>query len=200
MKHRIDPKYIFGLALIAICMPRCDAQDGISALLARLSSGDSSLSVLFSLESQPPDPRIFPALEAAFARGRTTEEKQWVAATLIRLRADSRTYFDYLAGLAREAVDDRAPFFLKYDAAGDPVRGEFDAGFLNWCAVNKKNAREVAKIQFGEYVNDVRILAYAQDARAGIAEERFGINEPGASLLFGRGARTIARLGILAPD
>jgi len=37
---------------------------------------------------------------------------------------------------------------------------------LNWCAQNSKDPREVARIQFSVYLNDVRILAYAEDPRA----------------------------------
>jgi hypothetical protein len=128
------------------------------------------------LEGQPPDPRILPALESAFERGKTAEEKQWIAATLIRLGEKSSTYFEYLADQANEAISDRTPFFVKYDH-GKSVSGEFDAGFLNWCAENHKNPREIAALQLNVYFNDVRILAYAQDPRA-LTLLRAGLESP----------------------
>jgi hypothetical protein len=154
------------LALVAICLPVGRAQDSVSELLARLANGPFNKSTLYSLEGQPPDPRTMPALESAFDHSKTTEEKQWIAATLLRLGEGSRAYFDYLAGHAKEAIEDSTPFFVKYDGAGNAVQGEFDSGFLNWCATNHKDPREVAGIQFRTYLGSVRILAYAQDQRA----------------------------------
>jgi hypothetical protein len=107
-----------------------------------------------------------PALKSAFELGKTTEEKQWIAATLLRLGENSNEYFDYLAGLAKEAIEDRTPFFIKYDNAGKSIAGQFDPGFLNWCAQNGKDPKAVAGVQMSVYLNDVQILAYAQDPRA----------------------------------
>jgi hypothetical protein len=165
MRHASSLTHFACLALASACVPTCSATDDLSALIVRLANGESSQSILFKLEAQPPDPRTIPALKSAFEHRTTREEKQWIAATLIRLGESSPIYFDYLANIATEAVDDRAPFFLKYDNAGNPVRGEFDIGFLNWCAQNGKDPRAIGKIQFGSYISDVRILAYAQDPR-----------------------------------
>jgi hypothetical protein len=166
MKSAISLRIATSLALVAICLPNCKAQDGLSELLARLASGPSDRSILYALERQPPDPRTMPALKSAFERGKTTEEKQWIAATLLRLGENSSVYFDYLAGLAKEAIEDRTPFFGKYDNTGHSIRGEFDPGFLNWCAQNGKDPKAVAGVQISVYLNDVAILAYAQDPRA----------------------------------
>jgi len=118
-----------------------------------------------------------PALKLAFEHGKTAEEKQWIAATLLRLGENSSTYFDYLAGLAKEAIEDRTPFFIKYDNAGNAIEGQFDTGFLNWCAQNHKDPREIARIQFSVYLKDVRMLAYAQDPRA-VELLRLGLESP----------------------
>jgi hypothetical protein len=166
MKSVILLRIATSLALVAICLPNCKARDGLTELLARLVSDPSDRSILYSLEREPPDPRTMPALRSAFERGKTTEEKQSIAATLLRLGENSSEYFDYLAGLAKEAIEDRTPFFIKYDNAGNSIQGQFDPGFQNWCAENHKDPRAVAGVQAGVYLNDVRILAYAQDSRA----------------------------------
>jgi len=94
-------------------LPVGRAQDSVSELLARLANGPFNKSTLYSLEGQPPDPRTMPALESAFDHSKTTEEKQWIAATLLRLGEGSRAYFDYLAGHAKEAIEDSTPFFVR---------------------------------------------------------------------------------------
>ena len=48
---------------------------------------------------------------------------------------------------AREAVEDSAPSFIRTDANGVSVRGEFSAEFLNWCVLHGKDPRAVAAIQ-----------------------------------------------------
>jgi hypothetical protein len=179
MKHLNWMKRAIGLSLIASCVPSIRAQDAVSDLLVRLANATFSRSVLYSLEGQPPDPRTMPALRSAFERAKTAEERQWIAATLLRLGESSSTYFDYLADLAREAIEDRTPFFVKYDNVGTAVEGQFDPGFLNWCAQNQKDPREVARNQFSAYLTDVRALAYAQDPRA-MKLLRLGLESPNA--------------------
>ncbi len=115
-----------------------------------------------------------------------------LAATLIRLGMQSGLYFDYLAGYARAAVEDRTPFFPKYDAQGRFLRGEFSAAFENWCAQNKKDPRTVAATQFSVYPEDVLILAQAQDPRAGELFRK-GLDSPNL-LVFGYCVQGLGRL------
>jgi HEAT repeat protein len=166
MRYSSSIKLTVGLALLSIFLPSLWPQDTVTSLLARLASGPFSESILYSLEGQPPDPRTMPALKVAFDQNKTAEEKQWIAATLIRLGDRSEVYFGYLADLAKDAIEDRTPFFFKYDNSGNTVEGQFDPGFLNWCAQNQKNPREVARDQFSVSLRNVRMLAYAQDPRS----------------------------------
>jgi hypothetical protein len=106
MRYPTSIKRTVGLALLAIYLPSLWGQDTVTSLLARLASGPFDESILYSLEGQPPDPRTMPALKVAFDRSKTAEEKQWIAATLIRLGDSSEIYFGYLADLAKDAVDD----------------------------------------------------------------------------------------------
>jgi hypothetical protein len=131
-------------------------------------TGPFDRSVLYSIEAQPQSARTIPALTLAFRNREAKEDKQWIAATLLRLGETSKVYFQYLADYAAVVADDRTPFSLGYDAAGNSVRGEFDAaGFENWCALNHKDRREVAGIQLSSYPKDIQVLAYAQDRRSG---------------------------------
>jgi hypothetical protein len=166
MKTRGISRSVLAFGILLLALAPAGAQDDLAATLARLAGGDSDLTVLDVLEGHRPDPRILPALESEFEQSKATDAKQRVAATLVRLGDHSPAYYEYLEAHARVAIDDQSPLFLKYDEAGNFVRGEFDPGFLNWCAVNGKNPRDVAKIQFGDYPNSMRMFAYAQDPRA----------------------------------
>jgi hypothetical protein len=107
-----------------------------------------------------------PALEAAFDHRAAKSEKQAIAETLLRLGNKSERLFEFLATYAREAVEDRTPFFLKVDAEGGAVPGQFSAEFENWCAQNDKDPRSVAALQWMTYPKDVLALAEVQDPRA----------------------------------
>jgi PBS lyase HEAT-like repeat len=148
------------LALTAI------GQDEISSLLARLDEDQLDPSALGAIEAHTPDPRILPALEEAFARHNAKEEKQEIAVTLIRLGNKSATYFDFLAGFARAAVEDRTPYFIAFDRNGKEIRGQLSAEFENFCQLNGLDPKATAAKQFGDYIQDVHFLARAQDPRA----------------------------------
>jgi hypothetical protein len=157
-----------GLTLTTLCAVAQppQARPGIDDLLAKLPSGRLDESDLWNLESQPVDLRTIPALKATFQSSTEKRERQWIAGTLLRLGERAGPYFDFLAGYATEAIDDRTPSFIKYDSNGHSIRAEFSAAFENWCALNGKDPRAVATIQFLEYPKDVLVLAQVDDPRA----------------------------------
>jgi hypothetical protein len=165
MLRTAKPTILLVIALLGAAASAA-AQDELGSLLARLSEGPADRSILYAIEGQRPDPRTLPALEAAFEKGATKEEKQLIAATLLRLGEGAQTYFGYLAGYAASAVDDRTPMFIKYDSKGQSISGYLDPAFEGWCAQNGKNPHEVARLLATVYPADVRILAYAQDLQA----------------------------------
>lgn len=140
-------------------------QDDLSGLLVGLRDSQFDLGVVSILERHPPDPRIMPALEEAFDRRKAKEEKQEIAGTIIRLGNQSAKYFDFLAGYARTAVEDRTPFFMDFDGNGREIRGRFSAEFENWCALNHADPKATAAKQLG-YPQDVLFLARIHDSRA----------------------------------
>jgi HEAT repeat protein len=142
------------------------ARSTIDELLATLRSDRLDASDLWKLESQPTDSRTIPALKAAFQSRTEKGAKQRIAATLLRLGERAGPYFDFLAGYATEAIEDRTPSFIKYDSSGHSVRGQFSAAFENWCAQNAKDMRAVAAIQIHDYPEDLLMLAQADDPRA----------------------------------
>jgi len=158
------------MALVTLCSHplavRGLAQDELGSLLARLSERPLNRAVLWQIEARPPDPKTIPALRAAFEKREIKQEKQWIAIALLRLGEKSDTYFDFLAGYVREAVEDRAPLCEKFDQQGHPVRAQFSAEFENWCALNHNDPNEVAGKQFGTYPRDILALAEAEDQRA----------------------------------
>jgi hypothetical protein len=184
--------FIIGLAGLCISVRPGLGQDELSKLLERLTTNTLDVSVLYSLEGQPPDARTIPALAAAFEQKELKKEKQWVAATLLRLGEKSDRYFDFLAGYAREAVEDRTPSFERYDANGRAIRGQFSAEFENWCAQNGKDPRAVTAIQLGVYPEDVLMLAKAQDQRA-LDLFKQGLDSPNPGVV-GYSVQGLARL------
>jgi len=178
----------FALLLLALTVI---GQDDLSALLAQLGDNQFEILAVGALEAHTPDPRIMPALEEAFDRRKAKEEKQEIAVTLIRLGNRSAKYFDFLAGFARAAVDDRTPFFMDFDQNGRAIRGQFSAEFLNWCAINHQDPKVTAAKQFG-YPKDVLSLARAKDPRA-IEIFRKGLESPYPNVV-GFSVQGLARL------
>jgi hypothetical protein len=146
------------------CSPAA-AQDELSMLLNRLKTGPLDQATLYGLEGRPPDPQTIPALQEAFERNNRKRDKQLIAVTLIHLGEQSRVYFDFLAYHAKEAIEDPSPSFLKYDAAGKAVKGQYAPAFENWCAQNGKIPKSMGEFQFDSAM-DVLMLARAQDRRA----------------------------------
>jgi hypothetical protein len=155
------------IALVAFCVALpWAAQTDIDILVTRVSEGALDVGALWQLEAQPTDPRILPALRKAFDERAARRDRQELAATLSRLGEKDDRYFDCLAGYAKEAIEDRIPFFEKFDQEGRSISGQFSAEFENWCARNNKNPIEVAARQFQLYPEDVKILAEVEDSRA----------------------------------
>jgi len=142
------------------------AESSLESLLARLSEGPLDRAVLWQIEGHMPDARTIPALRKEFEKREVKQERQWIAATLLRLGEKSDRYFEFLSSYAKQAIDDRTPFFEKVDAQGRSIRGEFSAEFENWCALNHKDPRAVAAVELGTYPIDVVILAETEDPRA----------------------------------
>jgi hypothetical protein len=167
------------MTLAAICAlwfsPLAIAQSDSDDLLAKLNGPLDN--VLLHLESLPLDAKTLPALRAEFERRQAKEEKQKIAATLLRLGDTSDRYFQFLAGYAKEAIDDRTPLWERFDREGRWVRGQFSAEFENWCAQHHKNPNEVAAVQFMGYMMDVKFLAEIDDRRA-IDLLRRGLESP----------------------
>jgi len=146
--------------------PHIWAQNKVDALLARLSEKPLNRAVLWQIEAQPDDPKTLPALRAAFEKREIKEERQWLAVTLLRLGDRSDIYLNFLARFVKEAIEDRSPLWERFDPQGRFVRGQFSAEFENWCALNNKDPKQVASLQFGTYPKDVMMLALAEDPRS----------------------------------
>ena len=140
--------------------------DELGTLLDQLATGPVERPTLFSLERQPDDGRLLPALYSAFARVKSKREKQWIASTLLRLGDRTQEYSDFLIESAEEAIEDRTPPFADYDRNGNVVKGRFSATFEAWCLANGKEPRSVAALLLTTYPEDVLVLARAHDPRA----------------------------------
>jgi hypothetical protein len=163
-------------AISVLCLsPLAIAQSEADDLLVKL---DGPLdNVLLRLESLPLEAKTLPALRAEFERRQEKGEKQKIASTLLRLGDTSDRYFQFLAGYAKAAIDDRTPLWEKFDREGRWVRGEFSAEFETWCELNHRKPSEVAAIQFRVYTEDVKFLAEIDDRRS-IDLLRRGLESP----------------------
>ncbi|MGH9642410.1 MAG: hypothetical protein ACRD3Q_08285 [Terriglobales bacterium] len=156
---------MFFVAAICSTSPCAMAQDDLTRLLDRLRANPLDEGTLIALEDRPLDAKTIPALKEAFERRDEKRDKQFIAVTLIHLGEQSNVYFEFLAQYAKQAIDDRTPSPLKYDAAGKYVKGQYSAAFENWCAQNGKDPKSVVAFQ-GDAANDVLLLSRAQDPRA----------------------------------
>ena len=183
MKHLESQKLIALLALVLVLASSPGAaQSELDSLLEKLASGPLG-NTLWLLQNQPADPRIIPALRAAFEKRTDKAQKQEIAVTLLRLGEKADLYFEFLASYASEAINDHTPLFQKYDQDGRGVRGELSPVFEIWCATNHKDPMEVVGIQLYTYPQDVLALAKAGDPRAldlfrrGLESENPGVVE-----------------------
>src|SRR5262249_12879245 len=141
---------IAAVPIVAISDPR-----SVSELLSKLVKGPLDPSVFFELESQPPEPRVFEALAEAFERRDSKEDRQWIALTMLHLGTGSERYIDLLSDYAKQAIEDRTPLYFVYGPSGDIMRGEMTYEFERWCRENKRDPKEVIKLQLLTYPEDV---------------------------------------------
>jgi hypothetical protein len=85
---------------------------------------------------------------------------------MLHLGGGSERYLDLLSGYAKQAIEDRTPLFYVYGPPGDVMQGEMSHEFERWCRENKRDTKEVIRLQFYTYPDDVSFLARAQDSRA----------------------------------
>jgi hypothetical protein len=152
-------------------------ESNLDALLSELARNPRASSkdgeVLIRLERQPSDPRIVPALEAAFDKATDKKTKQYVAQTLVHIGGPDR-YYEYLAGFARAAVasDMPAPFNIGKDGNGAIVTNpECEA----WAKGHDMDIETALKVALYDLMEDVSFLAKARDKRAN-AIFRDGLN------------------------
>jgi hypothetical protein len=160
MRDDVMTIILLAVALL-FALPSSAADEPVDALIARLREPTLERSVVWQLEGTPAQERIGIALRSAFAERNAKDEKQWIAVALLRMGDPDSALYEFLAKYAREAIEDRTPYFQKYG-----VRGQFSAEFEGWCLANHADPRTVAARQFGEYPDDVRYLAEATDVRA----------------------------------
>jgi hypothetical protein len=133
----------------------------IEALIAGLREPTLLRSVVWKLEGAAAEERIVPALHSAFDDREGKEEKQWIAVALLRMGDRHPGIYQFLAQYAREAIEDRTPYFQT-----PGVRGQFSPEFEAWCLANQADPRAVAARQLGDHPDAVRYLAEATDIRA----------------------------------
>lgn len=151
-------------AMIALAEQRPTDQQFKAGLPERLR-GPIDANFYVDVLSRPSDPAMLSALRAAFTSKASVPEREIVAAILLRLGDRSDIYFNYLAGPAKVAVEDRTPQARRNDAKiDDPI--EYTPEFTKWCEENHKDPKEILDLQYHVYPRVLQQLALAQDARS----------------------------------
>ncbi len=159
---------LIAILAVSICVAPLagETQNDNEELLSKLMQDPLDRSLITAIENRVPDPGTLASLRTAFNRQASKNNKQRLALTLLRLGDLSEAYFEYLPGFAREAIGDQAPYFAKFDAQGQWVRGAFSNEFESWCSSHGRDPRSLAALQLGAFAEDVLFLAKASDARA----------------------------------
>jgi hypothetical protein len=154
------------IVAIVLSTLSCSAQvaNSVDDLLERLGGSDElAAEAAGHLAEHGSDPRTIPALRAKFLNTRTKFTKQSIALSMLRLKVEDATCFDYLASFAWEAVNSDAPsLFLVKDRRPDKLNSEFE----EWCKLHGKSVAEESQKQNSGYSVDMLFLIWAHDERA----------------------------------
>ena len=131
-------------------------------------------------------------LERRFAAAADNVEKQKIAAVLVRRLEDDRSYFDFLAARAREAVENDMPFPLAVGPDGHFLPRQYAPAFLRWANQKRIFPDQAAAYALNVAPLDVMVLALTDDLRA---REIFlrGLESPNYMVVY-RAAWGLARL------
>src|SRR5260370_12270342 len=135
----------------------------VPALLDELARNPQEFSLLHRIESEPRDPRIIPALAAAFERAPDKRSKQDLPKSLIVIGSESPQYFEYLAGFARAAVasDSSDPYY--YDQDGRALPGKMNPEMESWAHTHGLDPRGAIRQMVAEQPKALSILAAYRD-------------------------------------
>jgi hypothetical protein len=162
----MKPITIFAKILVAILFVfTCAAQSkpSVDELLRNLANDDSATGAANELAEYGSDPRTVPALRAKFLNTRVKLIKQLISLTMLTLKVEDPAYFDYLASLAREAVNNDAPsIYILKNRRPEKLNPEFE----EWCKLHGKDVGEEGQLRTSGYMTDMGLLMKAHDERA----------------------------------
>jgi HEAT repeat protein len=178
------------ILIVGLCAALAGAAAGIEPVAAQTVPGLTREGLADLLKRR--DPAAVAELERRFTTSADQSDRQKIAVVLLSRRQGDQPYFDFLAGLARQAVASDAPFPYLYDGSGKLVPGKLAPQFEEWAAAWKLDPETAVRRVFLEYPMDVFMLGLANDPRA--AEILLKGLESRNYLLVARAAAGLARL------
>ncbi|MEP7308293.1 MAG: HEAT repeat domain-containing protein [Acidobacteriota bacterium] len=118
-----------------------------------------------------------PALKQQFAVNAGSRTKQIIASALVRLGDADPTYWDFLADLARVAVENNAPFPIPFDMQRQMVRRQLTSAFNAWAYSRNTSPESAAETQIYGFPADLAFMAETGDVR-GLPLLRAGLSSP----------------------
>jgi hypothetical protein len=105
-------------------------------------------------------------LQNVFSQSQSTLTKCFIARKLIKLGNNDEVYWNYLAGVAREALDSDIPDWFAYDENGKAIKGKISPEFEAWAKAQKTSGGPWAEDQFYGPMLPLGLLASTGDPRA----------------------------------
>jgi hypothetical protein len=107
-----------------------------------------------------------PILQNLFSQSQAPITKCFIASKLIKLGNGDEVYWNYLAGMAREALDSDIPNFPVYDENGKAIKGKISPEFEAWAKAQKISGGPWAEDQFYGPMLPLGLLGGTGDTRA----------------------------------
>lgn len=102
-------------------------------LVAELEAGSEKTAVMQELGRRSADPKASSALEKAFQSTQDRDRKKQIAfAVSLGKRLEPWMYRE-IESFAAEAISSGSPPMLRFDSAGQPIRGEVTGEYSEWC-------------------------------------------------------------------
>jgi HEAT repeat protein len=133
---------------------------------------------------------------SATTRKRIKEDKQAIAALLVRLGENEGPYYYFLQRFAEEAVNSDSPDVLEYDAKGEMIRGRISNSLKVWSVRRNISVEDEVVRQLKTYPSDLLYLISTRDRRALPILHR-GLESP-SSMVACTAARGLGAFGDLS--
>jgi len=174
------------LGLILIGAAPASAQLGTavtSDLIAELEAGSENTSVMQELGRRSADPTASAALEKAFKSAQDRDRKKQIAFAVSLGKRLAPWIYREVESFAAEAIGSGSPPMLRFDSAGQPIRGEVTTEYSEWCRLQGLTESDCVGRHMQRYLRDIIFLGTLRDPRS-IPLLRKGLETTDPLLIF----------------